>query len=152
MIPPIEKELTVPTTPARAFRIFWQDMGAWWPLATHSISGMKGTPAKGIAVDPRLGGVIAEIAPDGRHCPWGVITEWHEGQALGFTWQLERPDAEATHVRVTFTATEAGTRVHLVHSGWEARGASAAKDRAGYDAGWNGVFLTGYGGAVAATR
>ncbi len=129
MIPPIEKELVVPTTPDRAFRIFWEEMGQWWPLASHSISGMNGTPATGVAVEPRLGGTIAEIAADGSLCPWGVITEWQEGAALAFTWQLNRPESEATRVRITFSASDAGTRVRLVHSGWEARGESAAEAR-----------------------
>lgn len=150
MIPPIEKDLTVPTTPERAFRLFWQEMGQWWPLATHSISGMNGTPAAGVKVEPRLGGTIAEIAPDGSLCPWGIITEWQEGAALAFTWQLNRPASEATQVRITFSTSDAGTRVRLVHSGWEARGASAAEDRANYDKGWNGVFLTAFAAAARA--
>ena len=50
---------------------------------------------------------------------------------------------------MTFVATEAGTRVELTHSGWEKLGPEAAKVRAGYDSGWELVFVESYGGRCA---
>jgi hypothetical protein len=39
-------------------------------------------------------------------------------------------------VEVTFRPAGVGTRVDLVHTGWERLGGKGARMRAGYDAGW----------------
>lgn len=149
MIPPILKELTVQTTPIRAFDIFWSQIGDWWPLDTHSLSGMAGQEAIGIEFEPEVGGAITEIMEDGSRMHWGTVTEWVPGQAMAFTWQLGRPEEEATHVRVAFVGTEEGTRVSLAHTGWEHRGEDAESGRESYDSGWNAVFFESYAAACA---
>lgn len=138
------QKLTVPASPARAFEIFWSEIGDWWPLHKHSLSGMAGKTARGIAFEPKLGGAITEVMHDGSRVRWGMITEWAPGEAMAFTWQLGRPEEEATRVRIAFAPTEAGAKVTLTHSGWEARGEEGAASRESYDQGWNAVFLDGY--------
>ncbi|MEZ5779994.1 MAG: SRPBCC domain-containing protein [Paracoccaceae bacterium] len=147
MIPPVLKEITVPASPADAFRIYWSEIGHWWPLHTHSLSGMAGQKARGIEFEPKLGGAITEIMEDGTRQHWGTVTEWVPGQAMAHTWQLGRPESEATQVRITFAANEAGTRVTLTHGGWEKHGADGAKTRDNYDQGWNAVFRECYAAA-----
>jgi hypothetical protein len=149
MIPDIRKDILVPATPARAFEIFWSDIGLWWPMHTHSLSGMSGQTARGVRFEPHLGGGIIETMADGTEARWGLVTDWQPGKAMEFTWQLRRPEAEATRVRITFAPSEAGTRVTLVHSGWEAQGAAAAENRENYDRGWEAVFMTAYAQATA---
>lgn len=148
MIPDIRKDIIVPTTPARAFEVFWSDIEIWWPLHSHSLSGMEGKVARGLRFDPRLGGAITEMLADGGEARWGVVTDWQPGKAMEFTWQLRRPQAQATRVRVTFAATEAGTRVTLVHSGWEALGDEGAQNRENYNTGWEAVFMSAFGKAA----
>jgi uncharacterized protein YndB with AHSA1/START domain len=147
MIPPIVKELTVPATPDRAFEIFWSEIGDWWPLDRHSLSGMAGKTARGIDLEPRIGGNITEIMHDGTRVLWGEITEWQPGAALAFTWQLRRPATEATRVRITFAPSEAGSKVTLSHSGWDVQGEDGTKNRESYQNGWDTVFLVRYGEA-----
>ena len=36
-VPPIRREIVVATDPARAFDLFTQDIGAWWPLRRVSV-------------------------------------------------------------------------------------------------------------------
>lgn len=148
MIPDIRRDIVVPTNPARAFKIFWSEIGSWWPLHTHSLSGMDGKTPRGLRFEPRLGGSIAELLPGGGEACWGVITDWRPGKAMEFTWQLRRPETEATRVRVSFAASGAGTRVTLIHAGWEAQGAEGAENRENYNKGWEAVFMTAYGKAV----
>ena len=148
MIPDIRKEVIVPVTPARAFKVFWSEIGKWWPLHTHSISGMDGKVAQGLRFEPHPGGQIVETLADGTEVRWGVITDWQPGKAMEFTWQLRRPEAEATRVRVSFAATESGTRVTLIHTGWEAQAEDGAKNRESYNNGWEAVFMTAYGRAA----
>ncbi|MEL6423927.1 MAG: SRPBCC domain-containing protein [Pseudomonadota bacterium] len=140
---PVTKSIEVPCTPAEAFRIFVADIGAWWPLQSHSISAGQGGTAQGVSFEPRTGGALTEIGPDGAAHLWGRILVYTPGEALGFTWFVGRSEDEATRVNVTFTATEGGTKVTLVHSGWEVLGEAADAQRDGYDSGWVPV-LDGY--------
>jgi hypothetical protein len=149
MIPDIRKDIIVPVPPARAFNIFWSEIGTWWPLHSHSLSGMNGTAASGLRFEPRLGGKIIEVMADGSEAPWGVVTDWQPDRVIEFTWQLRRPPEQATRVRVTFGATQAGTRVTLVHSGWDRLGEEASASRDTYDSGWIAVFVAAYGKAAA---
>jgi len=36
-IAPVRKEIVIEASQARAFRVFTEEHGAWWPLATHHI-------------------------------------------------------------------------------------------------------------------
>ena len=83
---------------------------------------------------------IVESAKDGRDAVWGKVLAWEPPTRLQFTWRPgfadETPDTE---LEVTFTPEGDGTRVELVHSGWE-KLEDGAKSRAGYDGGWDGVL------------
>lgn len=146
----IEKRLTVPLAPRDTFDLFTAGIDRWWPKDSHSLSASAGLPARRVTVEPRLGGRILEEAHDGATHPWGTITEWCPGEALAFDWYVGHPRAEATQVRVTFLPHEGGTRVDLVHSGFEARGAEAAEACRRYRTGWDLVLGRCYGGACAA--
>ena len=50
------------------------------------------------------------------------------------------PPEQAQRIDVTFTPAAGGTRVELVHSGWEKLGDAAAARRDSYDKGWVRVF------------
>ena len=59
---------------------------------------------------------------------------------LAFTWQVKTPAEQAQRINVTFTPAAGGTRVELVHSGWEKLGDAAAARRDSYNKGWVRVF------------
>lgn len=140
-IAPIVKTLTVPLDAARAFELFTKEMAAWWPLETHSLSAQEtGAPARTVTVTPEPGGEIFETKPDGSTAPWGRVTDWAPGQRFGMTWHVGRPEEEAGHVSVQFEPVDDGTRVTLVHDGWDALGDAAVALHAGYQTGWDGVF------------
>jgi hypothetical protein len=68
MIEPIRKSLVVEATAERAFRVFTEEHGAWWPLATHHIGKQAAETA---VIEPRAGGRWFERATDGTICLWG---------------------------------------------------------------------------------
>ena len=144
-IAPVVKTIVVPLTPERAFDLFFQGMGSWWPLDTHSVFEMD---AAQVAVDPRMGGHIVERAQDGRDADWGEITLWDRPRRAVFTWHPGYASASATEVEVRFTREGALTRVDLEHRGWSALGERAETTRAGYETGWNAVFAVRYGSAA----
>ncbi len=146
MTDPVRKTVTVPLAAKEAFALFTEGLDRWWPKATHSLSGAKAS----VRVEPREGGKVIETKPDGSEAPWGTVTDWEPGARFGLDWYVGRTPDEATHVDVVFTQTEAGTRVDLTHSRWEALGPKATEVQAGYATGWDhvlGVCFAGHCGA-----
>jgi len=129
----VNRSVTVRLPPQEAWSLFTMCLRDWWPLRSHSCSG--DTQAQ-VVFEPRRGGAVTEVAPDGRHHPWGTLTEWSPPQAFAMSWHPGQPAALATHLRVTFTAVDGGTEVRVRHQGWEARGAQSQAVRDEYDRGW----------------
>lgn len=136
-IDPVAKTLELGVTPDRAFDLFTNHMGRWWPLSTHSVST---DDARDVRIDGRVGGSLREVTGDGVEHEWGVITIYEPGARIQFTWYPGLPEEAGTNVDVRFDATGSGTRVTLVHSGWEARGDDAQTVRDNYESGWDLVL------------
>jgi len=132
-LPPIRRAITVPWPVEQAFRRFTAELSAWWPLATHSISGPR---AVRCGMDGRVGGEIYEEDDAGGRCVWGTILAWEPPGRLSFTWHPGRPAETAQEVEVRFTPVPSGTRLDLVHTGWERYGPEAKKAHRGYGLGW----------------
>ena len=135
-VPPVVKSVTVRCPPAVAFRRFAEEIGAWWPLATHHI----GDDPQSCTMEGRVGGRLFERSKDGAERVWGVVEQWEPPRRLAFSWQVRVTAEEAQRIEVTFTPAPGGTRVQLVHSGWEKLGDAAAARRDNYDKGWGRVF------------
>jgi uncharacterized protein YndB with AHSA1/START domain len=134
VVPPVVRSIVVEAPPERAFRVFTEEIGRWWPVRTYSIGEAK---AERAGLEPRLGGRLYERWTDGTECLWGEITIWEPPTRLAYWWKpnQERPH-QPTEVEVTFDAVEGGTRVVVEHRGWEALGELAERARSSYDKGW----------------
>src|SRR4029450_14039721 len=67
------KTLTVRASQTRAFEVFTDHHGSWWPLETHHIGAQ---PAQTAVIEPRVGGRWVERGVDGAegtggHTGWG---------------------------------------------------------------------------------
>lgn len=145
-VDPLRKQLRVELDAEAAFDLFTLGMSRWWPLATHSC--FQGE-AQRVEFEPHAGGRVLEHAGDGRSSEWGRVIVWAPPERFSMTWHPANDPSQATHLEVTFTPEgDRTTLVTLVHSGWEARGESAAEVRGQYDKGWDGV-LGRYAGACA---
>jgi len=133
-VPPIEIDTLVPCAPDAAFDYFTRDIGRWWPLARYSCSQEH---AASVQFDD---GKLVETDRDGKRYEWGEVLAWERGRRLALTWHPGTPPEDALIVTVTFDAAGDGTRVKLVHSGWERLGAKAADARASYAGGWPTVL------------
>ena len=123
---PILRSTHVPRSPEDAFRIFTEEIGAWWPLPTH---GVFGAESGGLVFRDDA---LVEIALDGREATWGTVTTWEPPTRLAFTWHPGRDADEASIVDLTFDADDHGCRVVLEHHGWEAFGEFARARRRPY--------------------
>lgn len=148
----VRRSVHVPLAPERAFRLFTERMGAFWP-AGHSIGT---APIADVLVEPRIGGRWFERGTDGSECDWGRVAAWEPPGRVVLVWQIgadwaRHPDLD-TDVEVVFTADGAGrTRVDLVHHHLERYGDRAEAMRGVFDSpeGWSGTLARF---AEAATR
>lgn len=74
MLAPIIKTIEVPCSQKKAFGVFVNEMGSWWPLDKRSMSmRIGGQPAKSLRIEPKQGGKIVEIGHDDTEHLWGTI-------------------------------------------------------------------------------
>src|SRR3954470_18247326 len=138
----VTHSVLVPLAPDKAFGLFADRFGEWWPKDSHHIADAD---AAEVFLEPREGGRWYERAEDGAECEWGRVLEvdrpnrillaWH----LTPEWRYDPDPATATQVEVTFIAEEpATTRVTLTHSGFEVHGepGAAMRESVGGDGGW----------------
>jgi hypothetical protein len=142
-VPPVEKSVLVRCDAARAFAAFTAEIAQWWPMRTHSVAQAQ---ARSVAIEPRIGGRIFETAADGTESEWGRVLTWSPPRGFSMTWHPGRPADPHTVVELRLAAEGSGTRVRLIHRGWEALGAGAETVRGSYDGGWDTVFVRDFGG------
>ena len=130
--PAIRREIVVDADPVRAFEVFTQDIGAWWPVADLSVFGAGAEVA--FTADQ-----IVETSPTGESALWGSVLAWEPPGKVSFTWHPGRDGVQASRVSVTFVAAGEQTLVVLEHDGWEVFAEPAAA-RAEYDNGWPAVL------------
>lgn len=129
-LPPLRRQVLVGCDQPTAYRLFTDEIGAWWPLGSHGCFGPDGS----VAFDGRR---IVETGPSGETAIWGTVAADDPPRSISFTWHPGRPADEATDVTVTFSPTGDPdvTLVTLEHSGWEAYRDPAAA-RGNYAGGW----------------
>jgi uncharacterized protein YndB with AHSA1/START domain len=147
----VRREVTVQATLERAFAVFAERFDSWWPRS-HHIGAAEMAEA---IIEPRAGGRWYERGVDGSECNWGEVLVYDPPHRLMLSWHLDGewaydPDPEhASEVEVTFTPAGEGTRVELVHRGFERVGPTGAALREGVsrEGGWGGL-LERFGEAV----
>lgn len=137
----VRHSVTVPIDRERAFALFTEEIGSWWPTEDYKISEGPVTEV----FEPREGGRWYELAEDGSESIVGTVLAWEPPSRLVISWRLTpewkfEPDLErATRVEVVFEEQDGGaTRVSLEHRGFEAYGESgnAMREQVGSEGGW----------------
>lgn len=144
---PIVKTIVVRRSAVDAFRLFTEEMSAWWPLHTHSRArSTEGETAVRVTVEPRVGGRVFETLQDGRELLWGDVTAYEPGAHFAMRWTMGRAAELGTDVSVRFESMSDRTcRVTLQHDHWERLGDDGAGLRGQYASGWIVVFEHGFG-------
>lgn len=137
ILEPVRHELELPLSAAEAFALFTQDIARWWPFKGHSCSGGE---AQQVLFEPRVGGAVVEVAKSGQRHPWGTLTAWDPPHRLVMTWHPAQPADRATQLEVRFEDIGGGSRLLLVHDGWQVRGDDAPQVRESYREGWETVL------------
>jgi hypothetical protein len=148
MTSPIEKSIYVTIPQAKAFELFTAKMATWWPFSdAHAIFEARHAS---FVFEGRVGGHVKEVSVDGKDGMWGTITSWNPPSKFTMTWHPGRGPETAQELEVSFVPEGDGTRVTLLHRGWEKLGDEATKMHAGYTRGWDFVFVEKFGSAAAA--
>jgi DNA-binding transcriptional ArsR family regulator/uncharacterized protein YndB with AHSA1/START domain len=134
----IHKEVLIGAAQEDTFRMFTQEMAAWWPFeGKQVIEAAKDA----VVIEPFPGGRIYERAVDGREAEWGSVQEYVAPSRLVLRWHPGYGPEQATTVTVDLEAVADDlTRLSLVHDGWEVHGSDAADRAAGYTSGWDVVL------------
>ena len=116
---PIRQNVHVGCPIEDAFRLFTEAFAEWWPLAMYSLTG---TEAKHCALEPWVGGRVFERTTSGEEQEWGSVVAWDPPEHLRFTWHPGGHEDGRQTVDVEFAVEAKGTRVTVIHTGWEAPG------------------------------
>lgn len=120
-----------------AFNLFTKGMSSWWPLISHSVGEAE---TVSVHIEEHEGGRVYEIQKDGSEAPWGTVLAWEPPHRFMMTWYPGRDENTAQELEVLFEIEGEGTRVELIHRGWEALGEKGKETRAGYVTGWDTVL------------
>ena len=141
MLDPINYTIEVPCSQGKAFGVFVNEMGSWWPLDKRSMSVMDGQSAKSLSIEAKQGGKIVETSSDDTEYHWGTIKSYDPHDSISMDFHMGLPAENASLVEARFTALEnERTRVELTQSNWEAFGDMAEMMRGGYGSGWVIIF------------
>jgi uncharacterized protein YndB with AHSA1/START domain len=139
-IEPIRASISVKAEPGKAFELFTDGIGTWWPFERYSraVDEFEGEDVKVERVEfqPAVGGHLLEHVSNGEVFPWAEILVWEPPTRLVLAWKPNATDNPPTEVEVRFSPDGVGTLVELEHRGWERLGELAEQARAGYGAGW----------------
>jgi uncharacterized protein YndB with AHSA1/START domain len=128
----IRKSIRVARPPDVSFRVFCEEIGAWWPGGF----GGKGTR---LAMETRVGGRFFETRADGTEYEIGRLTAYQPPHLVAFTWRAPSWDV-TTLVEVRFLADGSNaTRIELEHSGWE-QGTQPREFHPNYSSGWETIL------------
>ena len=141
----VRKRIVVEAPQERAFAVFSEQMGSWWPLDTKSIGSAEAQTA---ILEPHAGGRWYERGVDGSECDWGRVIAYEAPARLVLNWQISadwRYDPNInSEVEVRFIAeAETRTRVELEHRNLvEAYGDAAEQVYGIFDSpdGWNSLL------------
>jgi uncharacterized protein YndB with AHSA1/START domain len=122
---PVRTSVHVNAAPDRAFDVFTNGIGRWWPK-THKIGDAD---LDRPVIEPREGGRWYQLGVDGSECEIGKVAVWDPPSRLLLIWQLT-PDFTydptlITEVELLFTPEDGGTRVELEHRYLERMGDKA---------------------------
>jgi uncharacterized protein YndB with AHSA1/START domain len=125
---PVRRTITVAASQERAFQVFTEQFGTWWPKEYH----IGEAEMADFVLEPKVGGRWYEVGVDGKECDTGRVTAYQPPDRLTLAWHLDGdwqydPDpAHASEVEVRFIAEgPERTRVELEHRGFDRHGDGA---------------------------
>ena len=137
----VRSSIVVDAPIERAFSVFTDDIGSWWPPEHHILQAELAETV----FEPREGGFVYDRGVDGSECRWArvlvyeppgrVVISWN----VSPQWQLESNPERVSEVEIRFLAEDsARTRVELEHRNLDRHGEGwqQMRDAVGSPDGW----------------
>jgi uncharacterized protein YndB with AHSA1/START domain len=122
---PVCTSIVVEAPIERAFSVFTDGIGTWWPTTHHILEAELAE----MVFEPRIGGNIYDRGVDGSECRWARVLAYEPPERVVFSWdinlewQLEIDPERTSEVEVRFVPEAPGrTLVELEHRGIERHG------------------------------
>jgi hypothetical protein len=106
-------------------------------LASYSITGQE---AEDCEIEPWVGGRVFERTRSGEEVEWGSVIAWNPPVHLEFMWHPGVPGDCSQTVDIEFQVEADGTRVTLIHTGWQLAGVQACTFHADCTEQWSAIL------------
>jgi uncharacterized protein YndB with AHSA1/START domain len=135
----VRTSIVVDTPIDKAFSVFTDDIGSWWPPEHHL------APIVEMVFEPRVGGHIYDRLKDGGESHWSRVLVYEPPNRIVFSWdvspqwQIESNPDKTSEVEVRFIAEgPSTTRVELAHRDLDRHGEGwqQMRDAVSSDGGW----------------
>ena len=133
----LRKAAHVPFPAEEAFHLYTDGIATWWPLRTHSVAKED---AATCVFEARVGGRIYERTSGGEELLWGTVVECEPPSRIVYAWHPGRSESTSQQVEMRFDPDGEGTRVEIVHTGWDRYGDDRDEAFADYETGWEYVL------------
>lgn len=130
----IVKSLVLRCDPRRAFSLFTEEAGRWWP------SGRRHTDDAASEIRLEATGRFFERARDGTEVELGVVRTFEPARRLILDWYPGTGPDNPTQVEVTFEPVGEGTRVTIRHGAGAAGLERFGLNASAYDRSWDAVL------------
>jgi uncharacterized protein YndB with AHSA1/START domain len=137
----VHQSIVVDAPIERAFAVFTEDIGSWWPADHHILEAQLAE----MVFEPQVGGHVYDRGVDGSECRWARVLVYEPPTRVTISWdidlqwQLETNPERTSEVDVCFTAESADrTRVDLEHRNLDRHGEGwpTLRDAVGSSDGW----------------
>jgi uncharacterized protein YndB with AHSA1/START domain len=130
----IRKSVLLACPPERAFALFTERAGEWWPVSRRH----TGDPASQIRIV--ASGRFWERAGDGTEVELGRVRAWDPPRRLVLDFYPGTDPDHPTDLEVTFAAEGEGTRVTVVHGPTPASAGLWAERAPRFEGSWDQVL------------
>ncbi len=126
----IVKSVLLACAPDRAFTLFTEQAGLWWPAARRHSKDANST------IRMEAGGRFYERSRDGTEVELGAVRAFEPPRRLLLDWYPGTGPDLPTQVEVTFEAVDGGTKVTVRHDRGAAGDAVFERNAPAYDRSW----------------
>ena len=86
----VSTSIVVDAPVERAFAVFTEDMGSWWPPEHHILQA----PLARMVFEPKVGGQIYDVGTDGSECHWARVLAYEPPHRIVFSWEISHAVAD----------------------------------------------------------
>lgn len=132
----IERSVILACGPERAFELFTEHAGLWWPAQRRHTKDVNSS------IRMEATGRFYERSRDGAEIELGVVRRFEPGKRLVLDWYPGTGPDAPTRVEITFEPVDGGTQVTVHHDRGAADEAVFGRNAPAYDRSWDLVLAS----------